>query len=452
MKKHLSKVYEGLVINLKIDIFGHTRFRLTILYSGMLMLFLLLFISIVYSMFYYIISNEQKQEVIEMATQEWISHQVQYKNLLIGNKKEQSNQKITANKESFFYYLVNSKYHFVAGEENIPSLRPEILKELNGWPAKSDVVRYKTFTFSDGQKIYLQITGKAIYAKGQIIGIFFIGRDLTFYYHMFEWLFFILVGLSFVFILIASVVGYFMARRAMIPIVEAYARQQEFVADASHELRTPLSVVTSSIEVIEMEEKDNMSDFGYKVLLDMKDEVRSMTKLLGDLLTLARSDSGLHQLQYEIFDFSIVVEQIIKSIQTLANTRKVEIFLDAPISLPVNGDKERLRQLVYILLDNAVKFTPNGEVKISLINNAIDQQRNLCIKVQDTGIGILPAQIERMFDRFYQGDKSRSRETGGAGLGLAIAKWIVEAHRGKIEVSSNPEKGTMFIVLIPNEA
>jgi signal transduction histidine kinase len=120
--------------------------------------------------------------------------------------------------------------------------------------------------------------------------------------------------------------------------------------------------------------------------------------------------------------------------------------MQAPSSLTVTGDPQRLSQLLYILLDNAIKYTPQGgEVKLSL--SIVGQQ--LCISVQDTGIGIRPEDYQRIFERFYRSDKSRSRQMGGHGLGLSIAKWIVDTHKGTIKVSSELGKGSTFMIHIP---
>jgi signal transduction histidine kinase len=182
----------------------------------------------------------------------------------------------------------------------------------------------------------------------------------------------------------------------------------------------------------------------------MKDEVRRMTRLVGDLLTLARSDSESPQLQYEGFDLIPPVEQLVRSTKTLAQAKEIELHLSTPRTIMVPGDQERVKQLLYILLDNAIKYTPNkGEVRLTLFVELQGKQPSLCIMVQDTGIGIPIEEQNHIFDRFYRVDKVRSRQIGGHGLGLAIAKWIVEAHQGTIQVSSTPGKGSTFTVRIP---
>lgn len=462
-------MYEGLDINLKFsiikpihkkinayikgDLFRRTRYRLTIFYSGLLMLFLLLFMIIGYSVFYAIISSEQKQETTELVKQVQITNAVQFQNIINHNIKNNSDIKIiSASQGAFFCYVFNKNKTFISGIDKNPEMHSKILKALNSFHLNPNVIHNVNVSYGNGQNIYMQIAGEYIYYKGYTIGMFFIGRDLTFYYNTVKRLLFILLGLLVIFLFFASFIGSFMAKRAMVPIIEAYQRQQLFVADASHELRTPLSVLQASIEVLEIDEKNNISEFSNSVLLDMKDEVRSMKKLVIDLLTLARSDSGQYGLNNEIFDFNTIANQILRTTKALGDLRNIKILLESENPLIVYGDKEKLKQLIYILLDNAIKYSYNGgKIIISLYSKIIEQSNYICIKVQDFGIGISDLQHDRIFDRFYRDDKNRTKETGGTGLGLAIAKSIVEAHGGKIEVESSPLKGTVFTVCIPNK-
>jgi signal transduction histidine kinase len=270
----------------------------------------------------------------------------------------------------------------------------------------------------------------------------------NFYTSLMHRLLIILIGLAFVFLVIAFAAAQFITRRSVLPIVRMYNRQKQFVADASHELRTPLSVMQSTIEVMELEEKDAMSEFGYELLLDMKNEVKSMTRLVNDLLTLAQSDIGATEIHCEKFDLSNDIKQLLRLFNQLADAKNISIDLYAPDSLIAYKDREKIRQLVYILLDNAVKYTKeDGKVQVVLSKQESDG--NICIQVQDSGIGIKQEQLKRIFDRFYRGDKSRAKEFGGAGLGLAIAESIVKAHKGTIEVSSVYGEGTTFTVYLP---
>lgn len=454
MKFNILKLFDK--INKKYfknDLFSKTRYRLTIFYSGLLMLFLILFMVISYSVFYAIISKEQKQETIELASQVTSSNQIQFQNIINQNIKGSKRIIISStNHEAFFCYVFDKNRKYMGGIDRNILIHKEILNKLDGWSPKPNRIKNINISYSRDQSIYLGVTWLPIYEKGQYIGRIFLGRDLTFYFNTLERLLFILIGLFAIFLIIATFIGYYMAKQAIIPIVEAYEKQQVFVADASHELRTPLSVIQSSIEVIEMEEKNKISEFSYNILLDMKDEVHSMKKLTTDLLSLSRYDSQKYSINYEMFDFNTIANQILRTTKTMGESRDIKIILETTDPLIVRGDKDKLKQLLYILIDNAIKYSPSGgEIIISLSYRVINNTRQLCIKVKDSGIGISLEQYDRIFDRFYRGDKNRTRETGGTGLGLAIAKSIVEAHNGSIEVQSTPGKGTEFTIYIPYE-
>lgn len=436
----------------KYDLFNHTRYRLTIFYSGLLILFLLLFMIIGYSIFYTMISSEQKQETTELTNQVLASNQIQAENLLLHGSTNEKIVITASNQEAYFCYVFDKNNKFVSGVDKMPILHSKILKKLKDWNIYPRAIKNLHTSYQENQNIYLQMARQSIFSKGKLIGYIYVGRDLTFYYNTLMRLLFILIGLALIFLVIASFIGYFMAKRAMIPIMEAYERQQIFVGDASHELRTPLSVLQSSLEVFEMDEAENISDFSYSVLLDMKDEVRSMKKLVEDLLALARFDSKNEGIREEEFDFYVVAKQILRTIKVLGEAKNIVIALEAQSPFIIRGDKAKLKQLLYILLDNAIKYSyEGGKIVVSLSNKLLQESSYFCIIVKDTGIGIAPELHDRIFDRFYREDKNRTRDTGGTGLGLAIARSIVDAHNGRIEVQSTPKMGSVFTVWIRNK-
>jgi signal transduction histidine kinase len=187
-------------------------------------------------------------------------------------------------------------------------------------------------------------------------------------------------------------------------------------------------------------------NFVRKMLLNMRQEVKRMTNLVGDLLTLARSDSNTIETKMETFDFRPLAGKALESVSPLAASKQIALEMYAPDTLTATGDSQRLSQLLYILLDNAIKYTANGgEVRLTLSK----EESQLCLQVQDTGIGIKPDDQAHIFERFYRADKSRSRQMGGHGLGLSIAKWIVETHGGTIQLTSEVGKGSTFTIRIP---
>lgn len=325
-----------------------------------------------------------------------------------------------------------------------------IIDRVKGWNPDTIKMKYETFTYGNNQEIHFLIAAQSVYEKGKIVGTVYFGKDISFLWSMFQWLLAVLLGMSLLFAGIAIVIGQFMTRRAMKPIIRSYQLQREFLADASHELRTPISILKSGLEIIVMEESNKLSEFSFELLKDLQKEAKSAAKMVSDLLLLARSDSGVQQISYEPFDFSLMAEQVIRSIQSIAQSSQIKLTLHPQGSILLLADQERIKQLLYILLDNAIKYTPHGgEITLSYMTKEEDHKQKLCVIVEDTGIGIEHEHIDHIFNRFYRVDKNRSRESGGTGLGLAIAKWIVEAHRGSIEVSSTPGIGSTFTVLLP---
>jgi heavy metal sensor kinase len=224
----------------------------------------------------------------------------------------------------------------------------------------------------------------------------------------------------------------------------SFESMRDFMADASHELRTPLSVIRGEAEVALAQ---NREPADYRESLGIiQDEARRLTRLVEDLLNLARADAGHHQLRVEEVYLNDLLEECSRSAQAQARQRGVHLVCRQNQDMPFRGDPELLRRLISNLLDNAIRYTPSGgRVEATLEAHAGE----VTLKVADTGVGIPAEAIGKIFERFYRVDKSRSRAEGGFGLGLSIVKWIVEAHHGRIEVESRPQEGTVFTVRLP---
>ncbi|PWK08354.1 sensor histidine kinase [Tumebacillus permanentifrigoris] len=242
--------------------------------------------------------------------------------------------------------------------------------------------------------------------------------------------------------------GFFLAGRALVPIRQAWERQQQFVADASHELRTPLAVVQSHSELMLRHPTETVQEQSRNVAVVLK-ETKRMTKLVSDLLTLARTDSNQLLIEGRALRLDEVVRDVTEDYRLMAELQEMELHTQIHGHLELIGDENRIRQLLVILLDNALKYTMEGgsiEVICRQIGPALE------LKVSDTGIGIAPDDLPRIFDRFYRGDKARTRAEGGSGLGLSIAQWIVEAHHGKIRAESTLHRGTTVTVSLPTKS
>jgi signal transduction histidine kinase len=243
--------------------------------------------------------------------------------------------------------------------------------------------------------------------------------------------------------IVAVPVGLFLARRAMRPIDAAFARQRAFVADASHELRTPLTLIRATTELVQR--LPDASKAVREELDGVLDEVDATNRLVGDLLLLARFDSDDLPLRRELLDLGSVVRAAATTFTPLAETAGLILLIETAPRIMVNADADRIRQVLRILLDNAIAYTPaGGSVRV------VVEQRGTraVVAVGDTGTGIPPAEHARVFDRFYRADRARSRGAGGTGLGLAIARALVRAHHGDIGLDS-PGQGTRVWFTLP---
>lgn len=227
-------------------------------------------------------------------------------------------------------------------------------------------------------------------------------------------------------------------------IENAFLRVTQFTADASHELRTPISLMRTEAEVAL---RRSRSEAEYKESLrNILLEAERTTALVEQLLSLARTDSGRETLHMQSINFAETVLEVKESWRQVAQIRNLQFSADIAQDCFVLGDVTALRRLADLLLDNAFKYTPSpGSVVLSLERHG----QSAVIAVQDTGPGIAEAERTRIFERFYRVDKARSRQQGGAGLGLAIAQWIVAQHRGSITVESQLGRGSTFRVELP---
>ncbi len=230
----------------------------------------------------------------------------------------------------------------------------------------------------------------------------------------------------------------------MIDRLEASLRtQQQFSADAAHELRTPLTALGGSVELLLLGADEGDPRRTQKVLRSMHLEIERLTRLVNDLLQLARMDSQA-PLQRQVMDVSALATEVAAELRLITPNTPVELLSDGP--LWVQGDHDRLKQVLLNIGDNALKFTSAGGRITITVGRAGDHVR---IRVIDTGPGIAAEDLAHVFDRFYRSDRSRARSSGGMGLGLAIAKVIVDAHRGTITASSTPGHGATFTVSLP---
>lgn len=256
----------------------------------------------------------------------------------------------------------------------------------------------------------------------------------------------ILTGLSLagcVSLILSFFASLFMANRAMNPIRRSWSQQQLFVADASHELRTPLSVIQTNLDLVRSSPDSSVASQDHW-LRNIENATRSMTSLVHSLLQLAQADLRRQPQQINTFFLDEAVFSTADSFRPEMEQRRIHLTLGLREEIAFSGNEGQFRQLVGILLDNALRHTPAGGY---ITVNLEQTPRAIVLTISDTGEGIAPEHQEKIFDRFFQTDPARSKS--GAGLGLAIAKTIVESHGGTIEVDSAPGEGSAFIIRLP---
>jgi len=219
--------------------------------------------------------------------------------------------------------------------------------------------------------------------------------------------------------------------------------RRNMVADVAHELRTPLSNVRGYLEAI----RDGIIKPDKKIVRSLNEETSTLSRLIDDLQELSLADAGAIKLAIRPEDIYRLIRETVTALQAKATAKGLTISADLPDNLPeVNIDSQRIRQVMYNLVDNAVAHTGReGRITVS----ALRKEDRIFISVADTGEGIPPEDLPMIFERFYRVDKSRTRATGGSGLGLTIAKRLAEAHGGTIEVESQPGQGSTFILTLP---
>jgi signal transduction histidine kinase len=250
-----------------------------------------------------------------------------------------------------------------------------------------------------------------------------------------------LIYFNLLILILASVASYFFARRTLRPIENSMEAQNRFTADASHELRTPLTAIRTEIEVNLRDKKLNLSE-AKNLLKSNLEEIGKLETLSGALLKIARYQDGPKG-SFEKVSLEEVLVESYEKVQSLAEKESIKFENDFQ-NLYINGDKEALVELFVVLLDNAIKYSP----KRSKVFIDIAKDKHMAkVKIKDKGIGIKASDLPHIFDRFYRADSSRCKEqVQGYGLGLSLAKQIVELHNGKITATSRPGKGSEFVV------
>ncbi|WP_431027402.1 sensor histidine kinase [Lysinibacillus sp. LZ02] len=410
--------------------FKKTRKKLTVFYSTCFLGFFFVFLIILYFSLVQLMDHQQLEELETYYTEQYHDF---FEHMYDQDRKLEFNPN-----RLYFYYIYTKEQTLVHGDETYKGLYKEIESIYSVKDTSESFV--KKLHWNDEHFLLLS---KPIHFDEELLGYIVLGKSTTSQYHFFQKMILLFVVLVIIFTLFIGFLSYYMAGKAMVPIENALEKQKNFVSDASHELRTPLSVFYSSLDILAADESKNVSDFGKELIQDLKDEAELMKELLEKLLFLARHDQNRLEVKKESFSLTDLLVSISEKFQ---RTLREEIVFQTDIEKDIEliGDPKKIIELIYILLENAVQYTPHGSISLKLSQT----DEKIKIVVEDTGIGIAKDELPLIFDRFFRSDAARKRD--GTGLGLSIAEAIVKEHGGVIQVQSELGKGTTFCTLFPS--
>ncbi len=419
--------------------FRSSRLRLTLVYSVIMCVFLIVLIVVVRISMQWSMSSEQERELSDAAAgiAEAQAFKIQHPNATIDENRYYRNTN-----DRLFFYIFDEYGQLVEFVRASFRVEPFIVDFMTPEHLTNGATKVFSYQNETGRMTNIMMTSKKILA-GDVEQTVYVGKDVTALYSGLQKFTFLLTALGILALAISTAIGYTMAGWAMIPLKEAYEKQKQFAADASHELRTPLAVVLTSTELL-LSDPSIQNPLLREVINDVKDEVKKMSKLVGDLLFVARSDNDALKLKLQKIDLGRLLEQNVRMMTPLAEKKGVTLLGVGFRKMNITGDEEKIKQLILIFVDNAIKYTARGGSVWVNLESAAENQA--IFSVQDSGIGIAPEDQDKIFERFYRVDKARSREMGGNGLGLSIATEILRLHKGKISVESELGVGTKFTV------
>lgn len=372
-----------------------------------------------------------------------------------------NNKPIKSEEYLFFKDVVKDYRDFVGGKNLVNPNITIIFRDENGKIINSEIGRMSEyqdeidFSSKNLDKIYDEEISNKFYYRGinfkissqlsnnakyvqLLINVDSERRLLKGYLQIIAYSIIVISGLS-------IIVSYVISKRNLEPLKESVSKQMEFVQNVSHELRTPLTIIQAKQELLLQEPNAKIIDKSEDIVLTLN-ETKRLSRLVKDLLVLSRADNNKIVIQKENVNIDEYLKEIVTPYIEVAELEKKEIIFDLNYKTDIKIDTNKIYQLIIILLDNAIKYTEEGD-KIQI--NTFAKDNKCVIEVKDSGIGVSDEGLKRIFERFYREDRARNRETGGTGLGLSIANIIVNAHGGTIKANHNQPKGTVFTIRLP---
>lgn len=406
------------------------KIKITLVNVLSLTLVLLIMFTVVYFTLYYILIKQEDTLLLKVAAEEEYNRQSEY--FLNPEAKKNSEIPTTNDVQVSLFYVKKNKEGEISAVSPHPFPDSNHIIYLINKVDKSNSLK-GTIDLNDARLSYL--------VEYKNLGKIYIFTDRSFREDTLSIYLIISVISFFLTIVIVFVMSMFISEKAIQPVRKSMEEQKKFVADASHELRTPLAVIRSNIELIrdapDSTVKENEKWLGY-----IHQEALRITTMTENLLTLERYDSKKTEYSSELFSLSELMEEIAVGFLPLINSYGLSFESHIQKEIYFYASKEKIKQLLTIFIDNAMKYTKEGSISLSL--QQVENENFITVK--DTGVGIQDEDKKKIFERFYRVDKSRSRNLGGSGLGLSIAKTIIDEYKGKVELESEFGSGSEFII------
>lgn len=415
--------------------FGKLQKKMTIIHALISFALIILVVASSFMLIWWEILAHEKSELIGKIYhegEEWIA------------SKEPPCNATSINNQSMLAYFVEADGKTVILDQMGHSpVRDALWRKRDVWPRDNEGTMLIRCHDANGRHLRYLVGLVTVKDGDRIVGKLYMFKNMHFYYYAAKRTLFKLLWGALGMLVIAFGISYWLAGKNIEPIKKMYGRLEQFTADASHEMRTPLAVTRLAVDSIRCDEDSKLSVFSCDALDMIDSENKMMTKLTENLMSLARNDSGNLDLDMSKVNISDLCRTVANKLSLVAEEKNIQIRTDISSGLTSFCNTNAIEHLLVILLDNSFKYSEGGT---TVTLKAYNQKSHIIIDVVDEGEGISQEDKEKVFDRFYRVDKVRSRAQGGLGLGLSLARAIVNAHNGEIEVLDNIPKGTIMRV------
>lgn len=417
------------------DVFSRLHRKMTLTYSLIFGIVSMLVVGTIIVLNAWSLLGIEKNELYDKIVhegEEWVN-----------SKEAPVNDKELNTGDMLAYFVTVDGKTVILDQLGIGNAGKSIIANRQEWPSLEEKTKLLVMQDETGNK-YHYLAGVAEIKDGdKSVGVLYMFENFHVYNAAMKHTLGGVAIVMTVLFLLGGVGSYYIAGKSIKPIREMYNKQKQFTADASHEMRTPLAVMKLSVQGIQTDEDTYISKFSEDALSMMDSEITRLTHLTENLMALARSDNGTLQPLFAQIDFTKMCKTTVSQMELIALEKQINIEQDIPAGLELKGDEADLNRLLVILLDNAIKYSQeNSHINLKLNKNG----HKLLLQIIDQGVGISDEDKTKVFERFYRVDKARSRSQGGLGLGLSLAKAIVEEHKGRIWIADNKPCGTIVNV------